>query len=103
MNHIASKFLEVDQPKNSSNRSHPKVEGSANFISLEVRSNSDYFGPLYIGSEYREERVLFDTASSWVTVSNIRTKNAEIMSNYDIGESTKANPVYMDSRKTNMK
>jgi hypothetical protein len=33
-----------------------------------------------------------------VTVSNIRTKNAEIMSNYDIEESTKANPVYMDSR-----
>lgn len=30
---------------------HPVVQGNANVINLEVRSNNDYTGHLYIGSE----------------------------------------------------
>lgn len=95
-------FVTEDKFLDDSKNKHPKVTGAANYVTLEVRNNNDYFGPLFIGSEYREERVLYDTASSWVTVNDIKTKNAEIMSNYDITESTKANPVYLDTAKTEM-
>ena len=27
----------------------PRVEASANVIDIEVRSNNDYYGPLYVG------------------------------------------------------
>ena len=73
--------------------------GASNYVQLEVRSGNDYFGPLFIGSEYREERVFYDTASAWVTVNDMKAKNAQVISNYDISESTKANPTYVDSQK----
>jgi len=43
--------------------SHPLVQGQANIIKLDVRGINDYFGHLYIGSLYREERMIYDTAS----------------------------------------
>ena len=79
-----------------SHHQHPKVKSAGNYITLEVRNNNDYYGPLFIGSHYREERVLYDTASSLVAVNDMKAKNAEIISNYDISESTKATPIYLD-------
>lgn len=90
------KFMEAE-PESNSRRSHPIVQGAGNIIQLEVRSGNDYFGPLYIGSEYREQRVFYDTASSWVSVTNVNTDHASLLSNYDVSESTKANPIYLDS------
>ena len=52
---------------------HPIVKGAANFVSLEVRSSVDYYGPLFIGSQYEEERVIYDTASANVMVGNLQT------------------------------
>lgn len=67
----------------SCQRGHPIVGGSGNVISLETRG-MDYYGKLYIGSLYREERMLYDTASSRVAVTHVDTKNRNIISNYDI-------------------
>lgn len=64
--------------------------GAANFISLEVRSNVDYYGPLFIGSQYREERVIYDTASSHVMVGHLLTQGLQLASNYEIEESETA-------------
>jgi len=42
---------------------HPIVQGNANKIELNLRGTDDYYGPLYIGSEYREIEMVYDTAS----------------------------------------
>lgn len=44
--------------------------------------------------------MLYDTASSWVSVGNLNTRNVELVSNYDIFESKNAHPVYLDISKT---
>ena len=43
---------------------------------------------------------MYDTASSWVTVSDVDTNGVEIISNYDITESKNAHPVWLDNEKT---
>ena len=65
-----------------------------------MRGNNDYFGPLYVGSSYREERMIYDTASQWITIDNMEIPNAELISNYDVGESTSAVAQYLDDAKT---
>ena len=47
----------------SNSHPHPVVQGAGNLVNLEVRGNNDYFGPLFVGSFYREERMIYDTAS----------------------------------------
>ena len=37
-------FAQLTQSKDA-----PRVEASANVVDIEVRSNNDYYGPLYIG------------------------------------------------------
>ena len=64
--------------------------GSGNVIDLEVRSNNMYYGPIFIGSEYWQEKVIYDTASQWVTINNMGIPNAELISNYDILDSDTA-------------
>lgn len=49
---------------------HPLVQAQANFVNLELRGNNDYHGPLYIGSEYIETSMIYDTGSQWVIVNN---------------------------------
>ena len=65
-------------------------------IALEVRGSNDYFGPIYIGSYYREERMIYDTASQWITIDNEEIPNAELISNYDVKESTTATAKFRD-------
>ena len=74
--------------------------GSANVVDLEVRNNNDYYGPLFVGSYYREERMIYDTSSQYITIDNDSIANAEMISNYDISESTTAIPQYRDAAKT---
>jgi hypothetical protein len=48
---------------------HPRVEATSRVISLEVKGNNDYFGPLYVGSNYEQTSMIYDTTSSWITVN----------------------------------
>ena len=76
---------------------HPIVQANANQIHLNLRGTDDYYGPLFIGSEYREIEMVYDTASQWITVNTETTANAELISNYDIDESTTAQVIYQDA------
>ena len=69
---------------------HPKVQGQANFVNLELRGNNDYHGPLYVGSKYTEVSMIYDTASQWVIVNNADIENQDIISDYDVNESSTA-------------
>ena len=42
---------------------HPKVQAAANRVTLDVFGNHDYYGHLYIGKEYVENRMIYDTMS----------------------------------------
>ena len=81
-------------------QSHPRVFGNANFVDLNLRGTDDYYGPLYIGSEYRQVEMVYDTASQWTLVNNEGLQNAELISNYDVQESTTAQVKYADADKT---
>ena len=72
-------------------------------MQLEVRGNNDYFGPLYIGNEYTMVNMIYDTTSSYVIVNPEGLGNAELVSNYDIKESTTAKVVYSDKGETTPK
>lgn len=58
-----------------------------------MRGNNDYFGPLYIGTFYREQRMIYDTASHSLSIDDINSRNAQLVSNYDVKESETANNV----------
>lgn len=36
-------------------REPPRVEASANVVDIDVRSNNDYYGPLFIGSDFKQQ------------------------------------------------
>jgi hypothetical protein len=57
---------------------------------MEVRGVNDYYGHLYTGSEYRETRMIFDTTVPWTAVNTNGITNAQLVSNYDLTESTTA-------------
>ena len=42
---------------------------------LELRGNNYYHGPLYIGSQYIETNMIYDTASQWTIVVNAGIEN----------------------------
>ena len=56
---------------------------SANVIPLEVKGNNNYYGPLFVGSNYEYTHMIFDTTSSWITVNQEGTKGAKMESSYD--------------------
>lgn len=72
----------------------PRVGIAANMIDIEVRGNSDYFGPLYIGDDYRENHMIYDTMSEWTIVVGDNTKGSDFPGNYDEKQSTTAKPYY---------
>tara|TARA_B110000285_G_C15074870_1_gene590140 strand:+ start:286 stop:426 length:141 start_codon:yes stop_codon:yes gene_type:complete len=45
---------------------------------------------MYIGSQYREVNMIYDTASQEVIVLNAGIENLDIISNYDVEESKTA-------------
>ena len=72
---------------------HPQVQGKSNVLQLEVRGSNDYYGHLFTGSEYRETRMIFDTTTPWTTVNTNGIATAQLVSNYDLEESTSAKPI----------
>ena len=66
---------------------------SANVVDIEVRSNHDYLGPLFIGSDFAEARVIYDTMADWSVILNEDSKNAIISGNYRYQDSTSAKAV----------
>ena len=54
-----------------------------NFIDIEVRENNDYFGPIYIGSEFSENHLIYDTMSDWTIIVSNEAEEAEQPANYD--------------------
>ena len=41
---------------------------AANMVDVQIRGNTDYFGPLFIGDDYRENHMIYDTMSEWTIV-----------------------------------
>ena len=68
---------------------------NANSVKLDVYGH-DFFGPLYVGSEYFEQRVVFDTMTSKTTINVKGAQNAGIFSSYDPLESDTAKNIYQD-------
>ena len=66
---------------------------SANVVDLEVRSNNDYTGPLFIGSEWAEARVIYDTMSDDTIILSEDSKNAIISGNYQQSVSNTSSPI----------
>ena len=62
---------------------HPKVEAPFNLIDMEVSGNADYTGPLYIGSKYPENRVVYDTMSDWTVIIGDTATGASHPGNYN--------------------
>lgn len=71
------------------------MRGQAGSVDLDVRGNVNYYGPLYIGSEYKETRMIYDTTSHWVVVEAQNTPNAMITA-YDVDSSRTAQPQFID-------
>ena len=53
----------------------PRVKASANVVDIDVRSNNDYYGQLYTGSDFAESRVIYDTMSKYTIVVNEGVRN----------------------------
>ena len=62
------------------------VQANANTINLEVRGDTDYYGHLYVGSEYVEASMIFDTTSPW-TIVNTDEADSDLPSSFDLSES----------------
>jgi hypothetical protein len=50
------------------NHKHPLVQADNNYIDIEVRENNDYFGPIYVGSQFSENHLIYDTMSDWTII-----------------------------------
>jgi hypothetical protein len=50
---------------------HPRVLADNNYIDIEVRENNDYNGPIYMGSDFSENHLIYDTMSDWTIVMGI--------------------------------
>ena len=88
-------FLGVIAAKN-----HPRVKASANTIDLDVRGDNDYYGPLFIGEEWNENHLVYDTMSDWTIIVGDATSGSSFPGNYDVTESQTAKTVYYDAAKT---
>lgn len=74
---------------------HPRVKSLAsNHIEIEVNSNNDYLGPLYIGSRFYFEQMVYDTASVWTAVTTAGTYNDQLGSEYTTSSSKTSEPMW---------
>lgn len=53
-------------------------------VDIEVTSNNEYFGPMYIGSNFEYCRLVYDTTSAWTSVLVAKAKGAKMVSEYDM-------------------
>ena len=57
---------------------HPIVQADAYKVNIESLGNTDYHGQVYIGSQYEEAPIIFDTMSDWTIVMDSGASNAEM-------------------------
>jgi hypothetical protein len=69
---IESSLFISSKPKNQ----HPVVQAKNNLIDVDLRSNIDYFGPLYVGSQFALNHMIFNTASSETVLIGQNSRNA---------------------------
>lgn len=65
---VTSDLIPSNQTDSSKTHSHPKVEAANNFVTMDLRNNIDYTGPIYVGSEFRENHLVYDTMSEWTVI-----------------------------------
>ena len=70
---------------------------SNNLVDIDRRGNNDYNGPLYIGAEYTETHLVYDTMSDWTVIVQQGVED-EVPSDYS--KSDTAKPIYVDSDET---
>ena len=72
---------------------------SSNTITIDHRSDNDYNGPLYIGSEYSETHLVYDTMSQWTVVNDQNCQGGcdEVPSMYDRESSRSAHAQFLDT------
>ena len=68
----------------------PKVLARGNSINLECRSQTEYYGPLYVGSDNERLHMIYDTSSQWTSIALMDTKNIDMPSMYNIVDSSSA-------------
>ena len=62
------------------------VGAAYHVINLETRGTTDYYGQLYVGSNYVESSMIFDTTSVW-TVVNTDDVESDLPSSFVLTES----------------
>lgn len=82
--------------RDHSHSHHPKVEARGNSVTLEVRGNHDYYGHLYVGKKYDENRMIFDTMSHWTTVNDEQAVGVDGINYYKVSDSETAHVQYKD-------
>ena len=88
------KFLSSTAEASDQKHHHPVVQAAANTIDIDNRGNVDYFGPLYIGDDYKENHMIYDTMSDWTIIVGDNAKGSSFPGNYDESASTTAKPSY---------
>ena len=79
-------------------KKHPKVQASANLVTLDLLGNNDYFGPLFTGSEYAFSKVKYDTMSKWTFLVDVNT-DSDVPGEYNLTSSKTAAPLMITSTK----
>ena len=63
------------------------VNAAGLIVDVEVQSDNSYYGlrygPLYIGSNFEQGHLIYDTLSSWTTMNVASAKGAKMTSDYD--------------------
>ena len=71
-----------------------RVESNGNTVAMEVQGNNDYYGPLYVGSNFEYTHVVYDTTSAWTSVNIQGASGAKMVSDYDTQESITDYPIF---------
>jgi len=61
-------------------------------VELECRSQTDYYGSVYVGSRQELSRIIFDTTVAWTSInlSDAKGQGIEIFSDYNLSQSETA-------------
>ena len=65
------------------NMNRPKVGASGYIVDVEIEENNEYYGPLYIGTNFEYAHMVYDTTSAWTSVLVASAKGSTMMSEYD--------------------
>ena len=81
-------------------KKHPVVQAKNNLIDVDLKSNIDYYAPLYVGSSFSLNHVVIDTTTSQTVIVGQNTKGGnQVPANYLETESETKAPIYTTSRR----